>query len=153
MMDKLYKAFVDATSHVFQLMLNIPEISAHPEKTLKCDEAVDIAIGIVGDLQGEVVYRFPVATSLNMVKIMSGMEFDAVDVFVTSAISEVANIISGNVLTALSGGDLRCDILPPVQQKPDEGKAYEIESSCCICTAIGEICLEIRLNRASHMLH
>lgn len=153
MMEKLYKAFVDATSHVFQLMLNIPEVSAHPEEVFRCDEEVDITIGIVGDLQGEVIYRFPVATSLNMVRIMSGMEFDAVDVFVTSAISEIANIISGNVLTALSDGEMKCDILPPVQKKPDEGKTYEIKTSCCICTAIGEICLEIRLNRASHSLH
>ena len=101
MVDNLYRAFVDATHHVFELMLNISEISDHPAEDLKSDDTVDIAIGIVGDLKGEVIYRFPVSTSLNMVNIMSGMQFEAVDVFVTSAISEIANIISGNVLTAL----------------------------------------------------
>lgn len=152
MVDKLYRTFVDATHNVFNLMLNLSEISDRPAEDFKCDDEIDICIGIVGDLDGKVIYRFPAPTSLNMVKIMSGMEFDAVDAFVTSAVSEIANIISGNVLTALSDNDMKCDILPPVQCSFDEnenGREYEIKSSCCICTTIGEICLEIRLNRAS----
>ena len=149
MVDKLYRAFVDATQNVFNLMLNISEISDHPAKDFNCGDEVDIAIGIVGDLHGEVIYRFPVTTSLNMVNIMSGMQFEGVDAFVTSAISEIANIISGNVLTALSDSSMKCDILPPVQCKIDKDKEYEMETSCCISTKIGEICLEIRINRVS----
>ncbi|MDI9488229.1 MAG: chemotaxis protein CheX [Bacillota bacterium] len=147
MVDKLYKAFVDATYNVFNLMLNISEISLHSVEDFKCDEGIDILVGIVGELQGEVIYRFPVTTSLSMVNIMSGMEFDDVDPFVTSAISEIANIISGNVITAFSDSTLKYDILPPVQGKSNNDKEYEIESSCCISTSIGEICLKIRLNR------
>ena len=151
MKDKLYRAFVDATQNVFKLMLNISEICDHPSDNFSCDNEVDIAIGVVGDLQGEVVYRFPVSTSLNMVNIMSGMKFEEVDAFVTSAISEIANIISGNVLTELSASDLKCDRLPPVQRKPGEDpnkdKEYELKTSCHINTSIGEIGLEIRLNK------
>ena len=148
MIDNLYRTFVDATENVFNLMLNISEISDHQIDNFKCDDEVDIAIGIVGDLHGEVIYRFPVSTSLNMVNIMSGMQFETMDPFVTSAISEIANIISGNVVSALSESDMECDILPPVQYKPnDENKEYELKTSCCINTTIGEICLEIRLNR------
>lgn len=149
MKDKLYKEFVNATHNVFKLMLNISDISDHPTEDFKCDDEVDITIGIVGDLQGEVIYRFPVSTSLNMVNVMSGLQFESVDAFVTSAISEIANIISGNVLTALSGNDMKCDILPPVQSKIDEDKEYEMRTCCCVCTTIGEVCLEVRLNRAS----
>ena len=75
MVDKLYKVFVDATYNVFNLMLNISEISDHPIEEFTCDDEVDIVVGIVGGLQGEVIYRFPVITSLSMVSIMSGMEF------------------------------------------------------------------------------
>lgn len=150
MVDKLHKTFVDATRNVFQLMLNISEIAPHPEEDFQCDNEVDIAIGIVGDLQGEVIYRFPVSTSLNMVNIISGMQFEEVDAFVTSAISEMANIISGNVLNALSDNAMKCDILPPVQKSElDDGKEYEMKTSCCISTTIGGVCLEIRLNRAA----
>ncbi|SHJ39095.1 chemotaxis protein CheX [Lutispora thermophila] len=149
MIDKLYRAFVNATHNVFNLMLSITEISDHPTEDFKCDDEVDIAVGIVGDLYGEVIYRFPVSTSLNMVNIMSGMQFNTVDVFVISAVSEIANIISGNVLTALSDSNVKCDILPPVQCKPYEDKEYEMKTSCCISTTIGDICLVIKLNRAS----
>ncbi len=148
MVDKLYKAFVDATYNVFNLMFNISDISDHPIDEFACDNELDISVGIVGELQGEVIYRFPVVTSLNMVNIMSGMEFEDVDIFVTSAISEIANIISGNVITALSDNVFRYDILPPVLGKPSDAKEYEIEENCCICTSLGEICLDVRLNRA-----
>jgi len=147
MVDKLYKAFVDATYNVFNLMLNISEISDHPVEEFTCDNGVDIVVGIIGELQGEVIYRFPVDTSLNIVNIMSGMEFDEVDIFVTSAVSEIANIISGNVITALSDNELRYDILPPVQGTSNDDKEYEIETSGCISTPIGEVCLDVRLNR------
>jgi chemotaxis protein CheX len=149
MIGNLNRAFVDATHKVFNMMLNISEISDHSAEDFKCDNETDIAIGIVGDLQGKVIYRFPDSTSLNIVNVMSGMQFDAVDVFVTSAISEIANIISGNVLTALSDNNMKCDILPPVQCKLDEDIKYEMETSYCISTAIGEVCLEAKLNRVS----
>lgn len=148
MVDRLYKVFVEATYNVFNMMLNISEISNHPIEEFKCDDEVDVIVGIVGELQGEVVYRFPVKTSLNMVSIMSGMEFDDVDIFVTSAISEIANIISGNVITALSDSQLRYDILPPVVGEPNDDKQYEIKSNGCISTSIGELGLNIRLNHA-----
>lgn len=148
MVDKFYKAFFDATYNVFNLMLNISDISDHPIEEFTCDNEVDIIVGIVGELQGEVIYRFPVTTSLNMVSIMSGMEFDEVDIFVTSAVSEITNIISGNVITSLSDDELRYDILPPVQGMPNEDKEYEIQESGCISSSIGEICIDIRLSRA-----
>ena len=149
MKDKLYRVFVDATRNVFKLMLNISEISAQQAEDFRCEEEIDISIGIVGDLNGEVVFRFPAETSLRIVNIMSGMHFEEVDAFVTSAISEIANIISGNVLTAISSDSMKCDILPPVQCKLDKDREYEMETSCCISTTIGEICLVIRVNRAS----
>lgn len=149
MVDKLYGTFIDATQKVFNLMLNISEISAHPTEDFNCEDEIDIAVEIVGDLYGKVIYRFPVKTSLNMVNIMSGMQFETVDTFVTSAISEIANIISGNVLTALSDNNMKCDLLPPMQCNLDKDKEYEMETSCCISTTIGELCLEIRLNRVS----
>ncbi|MGF7145504.1 chemotaxis protein CheX [Anaerotaenia torta] len=148
MIDNLYKAFVDATHNVFNLMLDLSDITEHPAEDFRCDEEMEIAIGVFGDLYGEVIYRFPASTSLSMINIMSGMQVEVVDAFVASAISEIANIISGNVLTALSASDMKCDILPPVQHKSDENEEYELQTSCCISTTVGEVCLEIRLNRS-----
>lgn len=144
----LYEPFLAATRNVFQLMLDLSDISDQPAEDFVCDDKLDISIGVVGDLVGEVVYRFPHNTSLGMVNIMSGMEMESVDEFVTSAISEIANIISGNVLTMLAGDDLNCDILPPVMRQPDDSLVYALRTACCISTSIGNVFLDIRLNQA-----
>lgn len=145
-MIDLYKTFFDATQKVFHLMLDLTGISedgaAHPAR----EDAVAIAIGIVGDLQGEVIYRFPFSTALNMVNILSGMQVAAMDAFVTSAVSEIANIISGNVLTALAEKDIKCDLLPPAQRPAGDNKQDDRATDFCVSTDIGAVCLEIRLS-------
>ncbi|WMJ85125.1 chemotaxis protein CheX [Oscillospiraceae bacterium LTW-04] len=146
MPTKFYVPFLQATCNVFELMLDLSDISDRPVESFKCEDELDISIEIVGDLVGEVVYRFPHETSLNIVNIMSGMEMELVDDFVISAISEISNIISGNVMTMLAGEDLTCDIRPPRLKKADESKQYALRNNCCISTSAGDVCLEIRLN-------
>ncbi len=148
MTTSLYLPFLEATRNVFHLMLDLSDISEQPANTFVEDEVMNISIGVIGDLQGEVVYRFPRNTSLSMVNIMSGMEVESVDDFVTSAISEIANIISGNVLTMLAESDLKCDILPPALKMPDNTKEYALRTESCISTSAGNVCLDIRLNPA-----
>ncbi len=146
MPSKFYVPFLQATCNVFELMLDLSDISDRPADTFECEEELDISIEIVGDLAGEVVYRFPSETSLNIVSIMSGMEMDKMDDFVISAISEISNIISGNVLTMLAGDDLSCDIRPPRLKKADDCGQYALHRNCCLSTPAGDVCLEIRLN-------
>lgn len=148
MRNDLYQPFLEATRSVFRLMLDLNDIQELPAETFAGEDILDISIAVVGDLEGEVVYLFPRDTSLNMVNIMSGMEMDSVDEFVTSAISEVANIISGNVLSILASHDMRCDILPPTLRRPDHICTYALQTDCCISTSAGNICLDIRLNPA-----
>lgn len=149
MQTQVYNSFLEATSNVFGLMMDLTEVTDAPVERFECNGELDIVIGVIGDLKGEVVYRFPHETSLEMVKIMSNMEFDAVDEFVISAISEIANIISGNVLTILSEKNLTCDILPPVQGMGEEDIDYTLQKICCMTTSVGDVGLEIRLNPAS----
>lgn len=148
MADKLYKPFLDATRSVFQLMLDISDIDELSTDNLRNDDGLNIAIGIIGDLKGEVVYRFPRTTSLGMVNIMSGLEMETVDEFVISAISEIANIISGNVLTTFAQKDVKCDILPPILREIDGKELDEDYSTCCVSTPAGEVCLDIVLSAA-----
>ncbi len=147
-MTDLYRPFLEATRNVFRLMLELHDVSDFPADSFACEEELDVSVGFIGDLKGEVVYRLPHHTSLGIVNIISGMEFDSVDDFVTSAVSEIANIISGNVLTMLAGEDLNCDILPPVIRSMNENREYTFHSACCVTTSIGEVCLDIRLSQA-----
>lgn len=144
----LYKPFLDATKSVFQLMLDLSDVSDRPAESFTRDGALSVAIGVTGDLTGDVFYLFPRVTSINMVSIMSGMEVESVDDFVTSAMAEIANIISGNVLTLLSGDNLVCDILTPELREADDGKAYALRTASCLTTSLGDVCLDIRLSPA-----
>lgn len=151
METNLHNPFLEATRNVFQLMLDLSDVHECPVDGFSSDDGLDISIGVVGDLEGEVVYRFPRDTSLSMVNIMSGMEVDTVDDFVTSAISEIANIISGNVLMTLAENDVKCDILPPSIGKADAGTdaQYTLHTDCRIATSAGDVRLDIRLNPVS----
>ncbi|MEA4920475.1 MAG: chemotaxis protein CheX [Clostridiaceae bacterium] len=149
METKLYEIFLEATRSVFELMLDLSQIGDHKDKELSGKDEIDVCIGVTGDLEGDVVYRFPNSTSINMVKIMSGMDIDSVDDFVTSAVSEISNIISGNVMTMLAGTGLNCDILPPeLHGCGDSSKNSISNASCYLSTSVGDICLDIRLNPA-----
>lgn len=117
MSDTMFDPFSKAASEVFKLLLDLDVSMDTPQlvqaiNTQKGDD-VNILIGVVGDMKGEVAYRFPKETAMEMVKMMSGMEVNEVDEFVTSAMGEVANIISGNALMSLSANEICCDILPP----------------------------------------
>ena len=107
------KPFLDATKSVFKSMLDMEIDSLPGDENPKQEENVRIEIAMVGDLSGSVVYNFPKSTTLNIVKTLSGMEADRLDDFATSMLGEMANIISGNAATSLSGANCKCDIRPP----------------------------------------
>ena len=153
MTNELYESLVNATQEVLELMLDITGVASQrgdAALSADCEMVFGIAIGVTGDLGGEIVYCFPGDTALEMVRIMSGMDFDAVDDFVTSAIGEIANIISGKALALLSGHNVVCDILPPKVLVLDNA----LDSSCCkgntdtcIITDIGAVGISINLTQ------
>lgn len=105
----------DATNEVFQQILQV-EIERGQlgvkEDTITTNQA-NISIGVTGDLKGSIVFSFSEQMALEIVTQMSGMEMDKLDKFVTSAVGELANIISGHAMTNLSEKDYQCDIVPP----------------------------------------
>lgn len=107
--------FYQATGDVFRVMLNLEAKRGNlkaVEEMAPVSEA-NVVIGVTGDLRGSLLYSFPKRMALEMVHMMSGMRMEKLDAFVTSALSEVANIISGNALTLLSKNNFVCDIAPP----------------------------------------
>ena len=116
MNERVLTGFSVAAQEVFKLMLDVDTVAGLPEvKADKPDgqDSITVKIGLTGDVSGSAYYHYPKETALEMVKIMSGMEIDEVDEFVTSAMGELSNIISGNALTGLSQQEISCDILPP----------------------------------------
>lgn len=149
--NALHLSFFQATRDVFSLMLDLQQVfESAGSPTDNCGN-LTIAIGVTGDMNGDILYSFPKETMLQMVRIMTGgMEVNEVDDFVTSAIGEISNIISGKAMIALSEQNKTCDILPPrVVQNPEGTCGLPPESSTQICTEIGSVGLEVRLKASA----
>jgi len=155
MKNNIFQPFSQATCDVLKLLMDLNAQAGNPKtiQQLNSDEdKVNVIIGVTGDLDGKVLYRFPKETSLEMVKTMSGMEIEEIDDFVTSALGEVANIISGNALICLSDQQLCCDIRPPqiaVNCKPESLiNNEEPIVATDVATPIGNIELNIQVREA-----
>ncbi len=156
MSDKIFVPFSKATQEVFKRLLDLDATTGAPgtiESIPASNDKINIMIGLTGDFSGEIYYCFPKKTTLEMVKIMSGMEIDEIDDFVASAMGEIANIISGNALTGLSEEKISCDILPPKIIVGDTASLSADGEECRIInagihTAIGDIDLDIKLKGA-----
>jgi chemotaxis protein CheX len=148
--NSFYKAVLD----VFKLML---DINPEREELAVVDDMItgneaNVMIGITGDLAGSVLFGFTKDMTLEMVKIMSGMEMKKLDSFVSSALGEVVNIISGNAVTNLSKEGYTCDISPPqviIGENRSISMATEKALTLPIKTEIGkfEINISVRENQ------
>ncbi|HIP92531.1 MAG TPA: chemotaxis protein CheX [Thermotoga sp.] len=135
--------FFIATKDVFKLMLDLDVKKGNVEVVSEMvpSKEANVILGVTGDLQGSVIFSFPKKMALDMVKIMSGMEFKEIDNFVSSALGEVANIIGGNAMTNLVAKNYKCNIAPP-QVIIGKHKSLSIASKQAIklsmITSIGE---------------
>ena len=150
MKEQYVDSFLKAVQDVFALMLDLRAERANEENVEKyvTTDGANVTIGIHGDLSGTVLFTFPEKTALEMVKIMSGMEIDKKDSFVVSALSEVANIISGNALSNLNGYNYSCDLDPP--RVVDAGTTITTGKEAVklpLKTGIGEFALNIALEK------
>ncbi len=105
-----------ATNDVLKNMLDIEDIErgemSMNEEMVQGSDA-NVTIGVTGNLSGSILYSFSKEMALEMVEIMSGMKMEELDKFVSSAVGEIANIISGNAVTYLANNGYECDIVPP----------------------------------------
>jgi chemotaxis protein CheX len=143
-------SFYKATKEVFQLLVDIEPKRGELKliEELANDKDANVKLGVKGDLKGSILFSFPKEMTLELVKIMSGMEMDKIDKFTTSALGEIANIIGGNAFIFLSEQNLTCDITPP-QIFIGEYKSSPIEKEKALLlplsTPIGEFDITINL--------
>jgi len=71
-------------------------------------------IGLVGDVQGQVIYGFDQTTARSVVsKMMMGAEVTEFDEMARSALGELGNIISGKASIGMEELGLMIDLSPP----------------------------------------
>lgn len=142
--------FCQAIEQVFKLMLDVEVFSCSSDAGLACanEQEVAVVVELTGDIEGVVLFRFPQSTTLKIVKLMCGMEIDQLDAFVTSAMAEMSNIISGNAVTNLSQENYHCDIKPPQIMIGDRDKLpLHLKSSIPLQSAVGYIQIDMSLSK------
>lgn len=72
-----------------------------------------IKIGLIGQKQGQAVFAFTREFAFCLLEAMTFQKPAELDEFVKSALSEIANISSGNAATLLAETGICCDIEPP----------------------------------------
>lgn len=138
MKPDIFEPFAEAASKTLKLLLDVDTL---PEAVARMDEEhpelsmTDVVMDLTGDVKGEILYRFSQDTTIQIAKLMTGIEFTKIDEFVTAVLGEIARIISENAVTDLSDQDITCDILPPKIVKGKKGKK-EIETSYLFTTQV-----------------
>ncbi|MCL2456255.1 MAG: chemotaxis protein CheX [Defluviitaleaceae bacterium] len=117
-MDASYvNAFVQGAQRVFTTICKeTPALGKIYVKTNPYTSApVSVSISIIGAFEGEIVYNMTEAAGCFVAsQLMMGMPVHSLhDDMPKSAISELANIISGNIATIFSGKEIVIDIKPP----------------------------------------
>ena len=70
-------------------------------------------LGVSGHVEGVALYGMSQVTALKIASKMLGQELKEIDEMASSALSELANIITGNAATYLETSGIQCDITPP----------------------------------------
>jgi len=107
--------FVTAAAEVMrsetQLEVKRGQLSLQQSPTAADD--VNALIGLIGDLEGTVMYSLPDAMALAMVSRMMGEPFEQMDELAQSGIAELGNVITGRAATGLSQAGLTVDLSVP----------------------------------------
>ncbi|MGM0508925.1 MAG: bacteriohemerythrin [Fusobacteriota bacterium] len=102
----------ESTRKILNSMLQLDSKKVDKEGIL-LEKRVIGSIGIYGDINGKIYFSMSKDFAINAVKKMAAMDLEKVDSFVKSAIGELVNIISANVLSEFNKSKKICDITPP----------------------------------------
>lgn len=84
------------------------------------DDTVVIMIGIVGEIQGNMMLEMKDPTALAIASKMCMMPITVLDELSMSALSELVNMIMGNAATVFSTNGVIIDITPPKLSRGNE---------------------------------
>lgn len=108
-------AFVTASFSVLGMVVGESPTRGTPSAQFlgRTDAQVNVVIGLTGAAQGHVTLGMSLLTATKIASTMIGQPIVTFDAMASSAIGELANMICGNALLALSEDGPVCDITPP----------------------------------------
>lgn len=118
---RIINPFIVSAVSIFREMANLELEKGKPESVggRKLISGYGVVIGMVGGVNGQVFYEFPLAFARSVTEILNGKkrvdyETDAdFNDILESTLNELGNIISGKAVTILSSENIDVDITPP----------------------------------------
>lgn len=111
--------------------------------------AVNVVVGVVGRVQGIVMYGFALSLAKGVIRTMAGAEIPIVDPMATSALGELGNQITSLASGILAESGYPCGISPPVIVK-GTGIRFTLVSIPMvvvpITTELGQLHIHLALN-------
>lgn len=146
-------SFVQAAYSVIEMMLN-PEVDAGKpffnEEPLEKYEVL-VLVGVLGDLQGQVLCGMSMQTAMKIISQMLGSDVSELTDMGRSAICELKNIITGTASTNLSMVGYSCNITPPLfitrDNIPDFLRHIHTSLAIPIHTPFGDVDINLSLRK------
>ena len=91
-----------------------------------------ILMGITGEMKGQAIIDFPMASALQIASKMCMMEMTELNEISQSAICELCNMIMGNTATLFYQSGTQIDITPPTICKGNVSFANNFAANICI---------------------
>lgn len=131
--------FYDVVKDVFFKMANVNSDNINKTDIWNHYISGDIFIemSLLGDIKNSILFAFSEELAYNLIKHMVFVEVKELDEFVISALSEISNIITGNVLTQLSERNINCNMKTPFVIK--EKRLNTAIGGIAIDTGIGKL--------------
>lgn len=130
-------------------------VSDRPQlrKAITTLHAVNVVIGVVGAVQGIVVYGMELAVAKGIIRAMTGTEYPITDPMAESALGELGNLITGYASGTLESSGYPCRISPP---RIARGTGIRFAPTVIdmltvpIMTELGEIKIYLSLHEVRH---
>jgi chemotaxis protein CheX len=107
--------FVESSVTVLKEILNLQVTREQISLKSKATSILDIAviIGLVGQVEGRVIFDMKLQTALNIVSKMNEETITQFDELAKATITELGNMITGRAVTRLSELGYKFDVTPP----------------------------------------
>ena len=113
---KYINSFINSLLEVTEMVgiSKLQRIGLNRREHLKTENDVNVIIGLVGDIKGNVVLSMQEATAKNIAsRMMGGMPVYEFDMMPKSALCELSNMINGKSASKLEKIGVRVNITPP----------------------------------------
>jgi chemotaxis protein CheX len=110
--DPFIRAGFTVLSQVVSASPERGQLSLRSGNTFTSQELTAV-LGVNGMAEGVALYGMSDVTASKIAAQMLGQDVDEIDELASSALGELANMITGNATTYLEAAGYRCDITPP----------------------------------------